>query len=297
MKKDIGKIIWQAKYEAESNWIKATQTLQDAIKDFPQERKLFDELGNLYFYKDAFEQAALYFKEALELDNHNADIIFKLAYCHLINRDFELAAHYFDMISDIIPEATYNKCVALYKLNKGFEAIALLEELIAFTDYSEKPYILLGKLYLEYERYIRVFDLVSIAERTFGKVDELLYVRGTAYFHTRQWLKAYVDFLAVEEKISDTPTYYRMYALTCEKIGKTDKAIEILLKSIEKYPPFYGAYYDLVKIYIMYNRYSDALKIVDKLYKLGITLFEISGSEGRFFDTVFSSLKKDGDPE
>jgi len=291
MKKDLERIIWQAKYEADSNWIKATQTLQDAIKLYPQEMRLHDELGNLYFFKDAYEEAARYFKQALDLDFRNADVIFKLAYCHLINRDFELAEQYFDMIAEVIPEATYNKCVALYKLNKGYKAIELLEELILVSKHSEKPYILLGKLYLEYERYQRVFELVEDTQNIFGKVNELTFIRGTAFFHTRQWLKAYVDFLDVEETVSDTPTYYRMYALTCEKIGKTDKAIETLMKSIEKYPPFYGAYYDLVKIYIMYNRYSDALKIVDKLYKLGITLFEISGSEGQLFDSVFSSMR------
>ncbi len=293
MKNQIDKIIWQAKYEAETNWIKAAETLKEATKKFPQEKRLPDELGNLYFRKDIFEEASKYYQQALNLDYNNADIIFKLAYCFLITRDFENANRYFDMISGVIPEATYNKCVALYKLNKGYEAIELLEELIEISNYSEKPYILLGKLYLEYERYSKVFRLVERADKLFGKVKDLCFIRGSAYFHTHQWLKAYVDFLAAEGSLAETPSYYRMYALTCERIGKTDKAIEILLKSIEKYPPFYGAYYDLIKIYIMYNRYSDALKIVDKLYKLGITLFEISGSEGKLFDRVFNSLKKE----
>ncbi len=291
MKKEIDRIIWQAKLESESNWLKATQTLKEATDRFPKEKRLYDELGNLYFHQSIYDQAAECFDEALMLDYRNADVVFKLAYCHLINRDFEKAAHYFDMISEIIPEATYNKCVALYKLNKGYEAIELLEELIEESNYSEKPYILLGKLYLEYERYDKVFKLAEKSGRLFGKVKELSYVRGAAFFHTCQWLKAYVDFMEAEGTLTETPTYYRMYALTCEKIGKTEKAIEVLHQSIEKYPPFYGAYYDLVKIYIMHNRFSEAIKIVDKLYKMGITLFDISGSDEKMFDNVFRSLK------
>jgi tetratricopeptide (TPR) repeat protein len=292
MKREIEAIIWQAKLEADSNWLKATQTLKDAIRRYPDVQKLYDELGNLYFHKGLYDEAAGCYRETLSFDNYNCDIIFKLAYCHLISRDFEQAEHYFDMISGIIPEASYNRCVALYKLNQGFEAIELLEELIAESDYSPKPYILLGKLYLEYERYDKIFRLIERSEKIFGKVDELSFVRGAAYFHTRQWLKAFVDFMDAESTLTETPTFFRMYALTCEKIGKTDKAVEILKQSIEKFPLFHGAYYDLIKIYIMYNHYSEALRVVDRLYKMGITLFDISGSEGKLFDNVFRSLKK-----
>lgn len=295
MKDQVSRIIWQSRHEAELNWLKATQTLREGIELYPREMRLYDELGNLFFFKDVFDQAADCFEEAMNLDYRNADVIFKLAYCHLVNRDFEKAEYYFDMISEFIPEATYNKCVALYKLNKGYEAIELLEDLVESSNYSVKPYFLLGKLYLEYERFSKVFSLVEKGERIFGAANELYYIRGTAFFHTRQWLKAYVDFLKVEGSFTETPTFYRMFALTCEKIGKTEKAIELLLECIKKFPPFYGAYYDLIKIYILYKRYSEAIKIVDMLYKMGITLFEISGNEGSFFDSVFDKLKKNHD--
>jgi len=292
MKNEIDRIIWQTRYEADTNWLKATQTLRRAIEKYPEEMRLHNELGNIYFFKDVYDQAVKCFEQALHLDSRSADVIFKLAYCHLVNKDFEKAEQYFDMISEVIPEATYNRCVALYKLNKGYQAIELLEELILLSDYSAKPYILLGKLYLEYERYDKIFTLVERAVERFGKISELLYIRGAAYFHTRQWLKAYVDFMGIESSQIETPSFYRMYALTCEKIGQTEKAIDILNQSIEKFPPFYGAYYDLVKIYTMHDRYSEALKIVNKLYELGLTLFEISGNEGRLFNLLFNTREK-----
>ena len=294
MKNEIDRIIWQVKYEVDSNWLKATQTLKKAIEKYPHELRLHNELGNLYFFRDAYEQAVKCYEQALNLDSRNVDIIFKLAYCHLVNRDFETAEQYFDLISEVIPEATYNRCVALYKLDKGYQAIELLEELILSSDYSEKPYILLGKLYLEYERYDKIIDLIERAEKRFGKVSELLYIRGAAYFHTRQWLKAYVDFLDTESSQVETPSFYRMYALTCEKIGQTNKAIEILNQSIEKFPPYYGAYYDLIKIYTMHDRYSEAIKVMNKLNELGITFGEISGNEGRLFDLLFNVTRMKG---
>ena len=289
--KEIKTIIIQAKHEQESNWLKACQTLLKGLKLYPHEKKFFDELGNIYFKKEAFREAADYYTNAHLLDRADVDIIYKIAYCYLIAKDFELAIQYFDLISDSVPEAAYNKCVALYRLNQGFKAMEILEELTDSYQYSDKPFILLGKLYLEFERYDRAIDLISKAGKYFSIRGELSYIRGAAYFYSKRWLKAYLDLVQAENSALQTPVYYRMYALTCERIGKTEKAISLLKKCIDEHPAYYGSYYDLIKIYTAHNRYNNALLIVDKLYQMGVTLFDISGKEGDLFDSIFESEK------
>jgi tetratricopeptide (TPR) repeat protein len=288
MNKDVKKILLQARHENETNWLKAIQTLLQGIEVFPEEKKFYEELGNIYFNREAFTKAANCYIEAYKLDKHNTDIVFKIAYCFLIAKEFELAIEYFDLIAERVPEAYYNKCVALYKLNQGYKAMELLEEFTANNYYSDRPFVLLGKLYLEFERYDQVIDLINRASQRLLVNGELLYIRGAAYFYTKRWLKAYLDLSNAEKSNLKSPVYYRMYALTCEKIGKTDKAISILKNCMLEFPEYYGSYYDLIKIYTLHNRYNNAIQIVDELYKKGVTLFDITGKEGSLFESVFN---------
>jgi len=290
MSNDINSLLWQARHESETNWLKAEQILKKAIKLYPKELKLYDELGDLYFSKELYNEAAKVYEASYVIDKNGLETVFKIAFCYLLEKNFEKSLYYFDKVSRVMPEAAYNKCIALYRLGRSYEAIVTLERLVDEFTYSEKPFILLAKLYLEYERYDKVIDLVERTEKLFGKITELTFVRATVHFNTGQWMKAYMDFKESEFMVSANPLYYRMYALTCERIGLTDKGISLLQRCIDEYPAYHGAYYDLIKILIMHNRHEESFKVVDKLYKAGITLSEIDNVESSFFNRVFKSF-------
>ncbi|MFA5498690.1 MAG: hypothetical protein WC327_04005 [Candidatus Cloacimonadia bacterium] len=290
MKNDITSILWQARYESETNWLKAVQTLKDALMVYPEEMKLYDELGNLYFNRELFKEAAKQYEVMYSANPKDMEVVFKLAFCYLLDKNFERSLYYFDKISSDMPEAAYNKCIALHRLGRGFEAIFALEKLTEEFTYSVKPFILLAKLYLEYERYDKVITLVEKTESLFGPIPELTFIRGTVYFNTGQWMKTYIDYKNSEQVVRSNPLYYRMYSLTCERIGLTQKAVSLLQSCIKDFPFFYGAYYDLIKIYLIHGRHDESMKIVDKLFKKGITLSEIENTESQLFYSVLNSL-------
>jgi len=261
---DLNNIIHQAQFEADKNWIKASVILQKAIEEFPSEKKLYNELGNLYFKKGIFDKAIEVYEQGIRIDDSDSDLIYKTAYCLLLDGEFEKSIEYFDMIGEKIPEAIYNKAIALYKMNRGYKAIETLEELIKDNQHSNRPYILLGKIYLEYERYRNALAMCNQALGLFGNCKDLYYIRGVANFHLKKWMPAYLDFELSEKDSAESPVFYRIYAMVCEKIGMTDKAISLLKTCIKQFPKSDGAYFDMIRILIIHNRHQEALDLSRK---------------------------------
>jgi len=291
---EVRKIILQAQQAEKTNWIRASQILLDGMRKHPRSPSLRNELGSIYFRRELFRKASLMFEEALYLGNGQADIIFKLGYCFLAQKEYEKAITYFDMIAAIIPEAAYNKCIALYQIDEKYQAIGCLEEIVSGECYSEKPFLLLARIYLDFERYEKSIAVLDEAEKRYGYLDELHYLRGFSHFRLKRWLAAYIDFQLSESFGEPYPIHYRMYALTSEKIGKTDKAIGLLKQCIEKYPDFYASYYDLINIYMHYDRYQDAMTVIRLLEKHGLSLDDKTKFEGVFFNKVFREIRGSG---
>ncbi len=291
---EITNIIYKAKFEAESNWIKASMILSKAIEDFPAEKKLYDELGNLYFKKGMPEKAAETYKKAVDIDKSDTDLTYKTAYCLLLNEEYEKAIEYFDLIGDTIPEAIYNKCISLYHINRVQKAIELLEELIEKNNYSERPFILLGKIYLEYERYGKAIAMTNTALELYPNSHELLYIRGVAYFNIKEWMKAYLDFESAESKLDKSPIFFRIYALTSEKIGMTEKSLQLLRECIRMFPESEKAIFDMIRILIIHNRHKEALELTDLVHKKPDGTVD-KRKKTAFFNNFMKTVQKNDD--
>ena len=84
---------------------------------------------------------------------------------------------------------------------------------------------------------------------------------GLAYYNLKNNLKAYVEFESAEKLQVNSANFYKNYALTCNKIGKTEKAIELLISGIKSNPFDPIVYIELIQIYMEHNRYDEALTI------------------------------------
>ena len=74
-------------------------------------------------------------------------------------------------------------------------------------------------------------------------------------------LKAYVEFENAENLMVKSANFYKNYALTCDKIGKTEKAINLLMKGIKLNPFDPIIYIELIQLYIDHDKYEEAFSI------------------------------------
>ena len=59
----------------------------------------------------------------------------------------------------------------------------------------------------------------------------------------------------------NSANFFKNYALTCNKLGKTEKAIELLMKGIKLNPFDPIVYIEIIQLYIEHDRYEEAFSV------------------------------------
>ena len=265
----IDNIIWQSKFEAKKNWLKAVKVLEEGVREFGHDERLFLQLADVYAAKKIYKKAIEYYQKASELDPENMNILFRLGNCYLSMNEVNVALYYYDKIDPLFPEAMYNMAIALSKQGKLQKSIKVLEDIAELKPDSELPYFFLIEQYLSYKEYDKAIEKLNIVETKFGRNGKICFLRGIAFSYQKNWLKAYIEFQAAEKLKYRTANYYRAFGITASKIGKSNQAVDLLLESIKLEPFNLTTYLDLINIYITQERLLEAYKIVEHAKRIG----------------------------
>jgi len=258
----VESILWQAKMQKKRNWLQVRKLLLDGIKQFPQETALYLELGTLYESKKMFRKAIDIYQKAIEIVNYDYQIFYRIGNCFIAINEFSIAVDYYERIEDPFPEILYNTAYAYSRIGKTEKAILILKKVLEYPVVSQIPYVFIAELYFSQRQYDKVIHYIEIAENKFGKQGTFFYLRGLAFSHQRIWLKTYFEFQQAEKLKFETPVFFRSYGIACEKIGKTEKAVELLLKSIKLAPEDPTNYIELINIYLSHGRILEAARLV-----------------------------------
>lgn len=121
----------------------------------------------------------------------------------------------------------------------------------------------MAELYYTENNYKKSIHYIEIAEQEFGHKGAFYYLKAAAYSSLKNWLKAYINFNLAKKHKFRFKYFWREYAISCEKIGKVDKAIKFFTKSIHKNPGDSQAYIELIKLYISRHKWQDALTVIE----------------------------------
>ena len=257
------KILIQADFLRKTNWLKSVKLLKDGIKKYPKEKSLILAISRIYTNHKMHRKALEMYLRALSLDSKNHDILFQVGNCFLAMKEYKLAIDYYGKIhSNEFPELIYNKAFAYSKLSKIETSISLLESLIEKAPLSEIPYLFVSELYFSKKDFHSALRYLILAEKKFGKKSSLHYLKGAAYSHMEMWLNSYCEFQEADKFNVNFPHFYRSFGVSAEKIGKTDLAVKLLEKNLEKEPKDSLTYIELIKIYIAHNELEKAYKII-----------------------------------
>jgi tetratricopeptide (TPR) repeat protein len=259
--KKLNNILWQAKMQLKTNWMKAKRILQTGLNEFPNNIELLLFLAEIYFSKKNFRKAIAVYHEILIIEPNNNTAIFQLANSFMAINEFKLALDYYDRLYTAFPELLYNKAYAYSEIGRNDKSIAVLENIFSYKITSVLPYIFLAELYFLDSRYKDSINTLEKAQKQFGKRGNISYLMGLAYYKLKNLLKAYVEFENAEKLNVNSANFFKNYALTCNKIGKTEKAIELLMKGIKLNPFDPIVYIEIIQLYIEHDRYDEAFSI------------------------------------
>ncbi|MBN2461376.1 MAG: tetratricopeptide repeat protein [Candidatus Cloacimonetes bacterium] len=259
---NIEKILWKAQFQQKKNWLQVRRFLQEALARYPQEKRLYHALADLYFSQQLYARAINVYMDLLDLDDSDDQVNFKIGNCFLSLKEYRLAIDYYEKVKTDFPELTYNKAFAYSKIGKFEESLKIMQEIMSYQIYTELPLIFITELYFALKDYNKAIEYLNKAEVMFGKQGTFHYLRGLAYSHMEKWLQAYLEFQKADKFKLDSYHFYRAYGIACDKIGKTDQAVDHLLKSIKLFPGNSASYLDLIRIYLDNNRIMEAYTLI-----------------------------------
>ena len=259
--KKLNNILWQAKMQYKTNWMEARRILQSGLKEFPNNVELHFFMAEIYFSKRIFRKAIGVYHEILRIEPQNSSAIFQLANSFMAISEFKLAIDYYDRLFVAFPELLYNKAYAYSKIGRKDKSIEVLENIFNYKISSILPYIFLAELYFLDGRHEDAIQLLEKIQKKFGKRGNVNYLMGLAYFNLKNYLRAYVEFTTAEKLKVNSANFFKNYALTCNKIGKTDKAIDLLMRGIKLNPFDPIVYIEIIQLYIEHERYEEAFSI------------------------------------
>ncbi len=261
--KKVTNILWQAKMQLNTNWLESKRILQTGLDEFPRNIELLLFLAEVYFSKKLFRKAIGVYHEILKIEPDNENAIFQIANSFMVINEFKLAISYYDRLYANFPELLYNKAYAYSKVGRNEKSIEILENIFNFKISSLLPYIFLAELYFLAGRHEDSIKTLEKAQQKFGKRGNISYLKGLAYYNLKNVLKAYVEFETAARLKVKSANFYKNYALTCDKIGKTEKAIELLMDGIKKNPFDPVVYIELIQIYLEHDRYGEAFSVAE----------------------------------
>ncbi|MBC8384933.1 MAG: tetratricopeptide repeat protein [Candidatus Cloacimonetes bacterium] len=234
----------------------------DGINKFPKNREIYLELADLYVSKNIYRKAIEVYQRVLWFNKEDQFILLRIGNCFLSLKEYSLAIDYYNMIQKPEAEMLYNKSFAFSRLGKPDDAIKNLEKIFEYNLTSNIPYILMAELQFSKRQYRKAIEYIEISEEKFGKNKTHFYLKGIAFSHLNQWLKAYMEFHKADKMHLESAQFFRAFGIANEKIGKTAKAIDLLLRSINLAPSDPSGYIELINLYLKHNRVLEAYNIM-----------------------------------
>jgi len=259
--KKLNNILWQAKMQLKKNWLKAMNILKIGLKEYPDDIELLLFIAEIYFTRRLFRKAIGTYQEILRIQPDNSSAIFQLANSFMAIHEYKLAIDYYKRIYINFPELLYNKAYAYSKIGRKDKSIEVLENVFSYKVSSILPYIFLAELYFLEGRHKDAINTLEKSQKKFGKHGNISYLMGLAYFNLNNFLRAYIEFENAEKLKVNSANFYKNYALACHKIGKTEKAIKLLMIGIKLNPFDPVVYIELIQLYLEHDRYDEAFSI------------------------------------
>ncbi len=248
---ELHNLILRAGTLVKTNWLHAVHILQQAREEHPENLQVLMSLGEIFLERQHFDKALGYFIEALELVPGDSQLLYLIGNCYFATGEYRLAITYFNQVENPSPEVLYNKALGLAFLGSYKESITVIQQILKVLDDNPFIYFLLIEQYLRIQSYDEAYEVITYAEKRFGKHRQLMILSAIVYSKKGIWLKAYHCFAAYEEiGAINSPEHLINYAVAASRIGLQDKAIELLNRAKDMNPYISTIYEDLIRLYL-----------------------------------------------
>lgn len=215
--------------------------------------ELYMDLGNATASLGEYDEAVEAFSNALMIEPDNGEVLFNIGSVYLLQKKFKKTLEF------------YNKAE-----EKGFKKVVLYTNFAAI-------YKALGDTQMELRNYTKAIEANPLRGDLYVKKISL-------YIEQRRFHEALNTLEELRKVVPDAFEGYDLAAKIHLGFNENEKAIEVLLQGIEKFPKDLNIRNSLVSVYIKLNEIEKAESIikemkeidVNNIFKKGILYQEIS---------------------
>jgi len=249
----------------------AEKILEEALRYYPNDKKILEEATNIYLYTNKLDKAIKVLKRLVKLYPKNPKYYYLLGRVYSLKDNLKEAEKYFLKSLEVDPKYDPSIQVLLdyyIKRQKYDKAEKLLTKLLEKNNDNIK---LMKVLYFIYIMENKLDKAKEILERI-GKIDpeekkriieenEALYKKATS----KEFLE---NLKRLERQNPYDPNILYTLGLVYYLREEYDKAEKYLKRAIKVSNDFVDAYELLLEIYLKQNRLKEAKKILKKLAKI-----------------------------
>ena len=243
--------------------MKYLDEISNTIKDINGSKEYFYLKGTAHYDNDEYENAALNFEKAVELDATNVDYARDLAVSKVKLGEIEYGKNIIETVMNRknCEDSVYyiNGEIAL-KQGNLYEAIQSFENVIDITKddvIKKKAYIALSDIYKENRDIIdgSISNQIKILKNAMIDLKNpndifIIEALAEAYYANKDNSNSAEQFNRLLELGYERPYIYRNLAIIYQENGNLSDAENILLRMKEKYPDDYTAYLQLAWVYL-----------------------------------------------
>lgn len=233
------------------------------VKDMSKNAQYFYLKGSAHYDNDEYENAALNFEKAVELDATNVDYARDLAVSKVKLGEIEYGKNIIETVMNRknCEDSVYyiNGEIAL-KQGNLYEAIQSFENIIDITKdnvIKKKAYIALSDIYKENRDIIdgAISNQIQILKNAMMDLNNpndifMIEALAEAYYANKNNSNSAEQFNRLLELGYERSYIYRNLAIIYQENGNLSDAENILLRMKEKYPDDYTAYLQLAWVYL-----------------------------------------------
>jgi predicted O-linked N-acetylglucosamine transferase (SPINDLY family) len=212
--------------------------------DSPQ-INLFNQAFALH-RRGEFEAAQKIYKEILQSDSKNAEVLHLLGVIALQKKDFPSAIKFISQAIEINPQMSvaFNNLGAAYKEQKDYvKALESLQCALKLDPVSADALSNIGNIYSDEKKYSLAMDFYYRAIKANPHHADAYYNRGNIYLHSHKYALAVGDYNRALEFDPGITDAYLNRGLAYKKMGNYQAALTDFSQVVKMQPGYAEAYY------------------------------------------------------
>ncbi|MBS0000631.1 MAG: tetratricopeptide repeat protein [Cyclobacteriaceae bacterium] len=226
--------------------------------------------GEKYFILEDYTKSLAFFQKALEMDQENAAIHYKIAEIYIKNNEFDNALIHAVQARDLDPQNKYYYLLLadVYTNKSDFsKASEVYEELVKKIPGTEEYLFQAAALYIYQQKYDDALDCYERIEEIFGINEQIIFQKQNILIKQGKLNEMIREGEKLIEAYPGEPEYVADLANKLIANERFEEATELLDEAVKEFPDNPVILFQLAEVYKSTGKTEESRKIISRIFE------------------------------